>query len=307
MPERSEPKHVKVYVELNDAAMQRGRERELRVWLLARSVDVDGSGVVAVSDIQTLIARQRLRGLSDSSLSRLLSAGSGVFWTVWRRGGQRWLRLVGLARVCVALGVERLRRRPVLVPMRYMRSMRTFRAAGVYARFAGDEFSRPISRSVLEELTGVAERTQRAYQRALSGCVESECNAATTRKRWRPGDEVEAREFVDYVDGETRVLQRLPQSYRCSLLATARGRIRKVNRRLRGEAGRNDGPAARNVTRLFYDSPAASVKRSQQRVEGDSWYHRGGDVDGRKTVKRSRCGAMLWTRNRIADGRLFSG
>jgi hypothetical protein len=299
--------HLKTYPELFDAASREGRDREYRLWLLARFLDPEGSGRVSIAHLQELANRERMRGLSRSSVCRLLQAGEGTFWHVYEDQGQRYVRLQGLASVCVALDVEKLRSNPVYIELRYARSLKAFRAACFYARFAGDKPSNPISRQTLEDLSGVKTRTQRSYARALGDRLDVNQNAATTSREWTRGDDVPEGHFVDYVDGDTRVLRRLPNSYQAGFLVAARGMMRHVNRRLRGNSARTEGAEERSCKRLFYRSQKASNRRMQRKAEGDWWYSIGGDIDGQKAVNASRCGAVLWTQNRIVNGAVYCG
>jgi len=299
---------VKLHPELADAASQTGTDRLYRLWVLLRAIDADGRGVVAVSELCALVRRHRLRGLSPASVSRLLQTGEGVWWRVYRHGGQRWVSYRSLGNVCISLGVQRLRHHPVLAPLRFARTLRTFRAACVYGRFAGFKLSSPISRAMLQRLTGVAPRTQRAYASALSDTVDVVGNAALTSQTWAPGDgDPPDGHFVDYVDGKLRVLRRLPNSYRCALLPTARGMLRRVNRRLRGHSVQTAGTGQRNAGRLFYHKPKSAVRREGQRVEGDTWYTLGGGGQRAKRQYWARSGVRLWTLHRVANGGVYCG
>lgn len=343
---KTEPRltRLKTYPDLFDAASRAGCTRAYRLWLVLRFIDLDGSGRVAVADLQLLANAENMRGLSPSSISRLLRMGEGTFWTVYHDGEERYVKLRGLANVCVALDVDKLRADPVYIGLRYARSLKAFRAACLYARFAGGEPSNPISRKTIADLTGVSSSTQRAYARALGDRLDVRQNAATTRQpeeelsdddddqhdheeradsvqnrvtragKWEPGDELPDEDdenpgslFVDYVDGELRVLRRLPNSYQAGFLAAPRGMMRHVNQRLRGQASRTGGEADRSEKRLFYRSQKAAHRRMQRIVEGDWFYSLGGDIDGQKTVNVSRCGAVLWTQVRIANGAVYCG
>lgn len=299
----------KLHTELFDAASQTGTDRLYRLWALLRAIDADGRGVVAISELRGLVRRHRLRGLSPAVVSRLLRDGRGTWWDTYRHNGRRWVAYRSLGNVCVSLGVPKLRRHPVCVPFRYARTLRVFRAVGVYARFAGNKLSAPISRATLERLTGVAPRTQRAYASALCETVDVVANAATTSQTWAPGDgDVPDGHFVDYVDGKLRVVKRLPNSYRASLLPAARGMVRRVNRRLRGNPVRTvAGTGTRSDGRLFYHKPKAAVKRELRGDEGDSWYTLGGDGQRAQRAPWTRSGVRLWTLHRVANGHVYCG
>jgi hypothetical protein len=306
--------HVKIHPDLVLACLRQKRSKEYRLWSLARTYDGRGAGRVRLADLQAWLDVEDLRGLSPVSVKRLLRAGEGVFWMVYTVDGQRWLRLHGLASMCVSLGVDKLRRDPVLLPMRYARSLKSWRAAIYAAQFAGDDWSNPISRRVLAELTGWGARTQRNYQRAMDARMETRQNAALTTKTWERGDEIPEGHYPDYVGDEIMLLRRLPNSYRSDLRHGRRGMVRRVNKRLNARNSiRFCGMEAQERVKLFYQEQRAAQRRIQAMDEGDQFYHLPYHhktlTDGSKmpTVRTSRCGAALWDMWRIADGCAFCG
>jgi hypothetical protein len=169
-------------------------------------------------------------------------------------------------------------------------------------------WSRPISRRVLSELTGLSVRTLQYYQRDLGPKVlESRQNAALTTLQWEPGDRVPDGHFVDIVGEKVKVLRRLPNSYRSHLRTAPRGMSRRVNRQLSaGKSVRISGTGDRRRQRLYYERVKAAVRRMHEREEGDHFYLMGAELDS-QPVKASRCGARLWSQFRIADGRVYCG
>ncbi len=168
-----------------------------------------------------------------------------------------------------------------------------------------DKWSSPISRSVLTQLTGRTARTQRNYQEALGpGLLKSRQNAVIT-KQWERGDQVPEAHFIDKVGGELVVLRRMPNSYRSSLRVAPRGMMRRVNGQLNaGKSVRICGTDARTRERLFYTAQRAAQRRLQAVEEGDQFFVAGAELNGRQ-VTQSRCGAALWSRWTVADGRAF--
>jgi hypothetical protein len=284
---------VKVHPDLGAAALRAGRDRELRVWTLARALDAPGSGCVRVGDLADVAAAHGLRGLSRGALSRQIRDGEGIFWRSWRRGRDVWLSLRSLANVCEALGVDRLRYAPVFVEA--PRQLRTWRGACCYSMFAGEHFSCPVSRATLATLTGATGRTQRRWRRAVTG-VESRANASPTGQTWQRGEPVPDGHYPDYVDGALALLRHLPSSYRARFAAAPRGMARRVNQALR-----NAVQSERTATqeRLFYTDPRAAARRCQRRCEGDAFFS--------LSELTARGGAALWVRLQFVNGALYAG
>jgi hypothetical protein len=246
--------------------------------------------------------------LSPVSVKRLVKAGEGVFWTVYTASGEKWLRLHGLASVCLALGVDKLRKSPVILPMRYTRSLTSWRSALFASQFAGDDFSNPISRAALEQLTGLTSRSQRRYQRAMGKRLEAQQNATPTDLRWKAGLEFPKELFppgahVDVVDGpngrEYWIMLRLPNSYRANLKQGARGMMRKVNSTL---SAKRYSPCIcegeeQKRTRLYYQKRKAAQRRAQSLKPG-VFFQVGSELDGR-AVAETLGKAKLWTRAEV--------
>ena len=303
---------LKAWPDLAFAALRGKCDRAYRLWTLARALDTRGSGCVRMADLRTFLDAHQVHGLAPGTLRRLVKRGDGVFWTAYRRdstrNGERWLQLRGLAAVCVALGVGKLRKTPVRIPLRLARTLRGFRAGLLAGFFAGDEFSRPISRRSLEVLTGASPRTQRRWQRLVCQTLESQQNAAPTTDPWERGDAVPEGHFVDLVGDQVVLLKRLPNSYRSKLPNAARGMARRVNGQLnaRDDSIRIRGMETRKRDRLFYYKRQGAQRRIQACDEGDLFYLAGAEVRGRPATT-ARGGTFLWTRMRIADGGLYCG
>ena len=302
------PPGLKVHPSLAMAAMKAKVDRQYRVWVIARSLPDAGSGRVKVRDLAALIEREDVGGLSPGTLRRLLRAGGdGVFWTIFHdASGDKVLYLRGLARVCEALGVERLSYTPLLVAVRWVKSLKGFRAVCYVSMFpCGDEFSNPISRRVIEGLTGKTPRTQRNYDAALAGKLRKRDNAKIVGKP-RHGDEIPDGHYLDKVrtrDGDDYLvlLQRLPNSFMVGFERGRRGMMRKVNQRLRYSL-QNVGRGKRE--KLFYRDPVAAQRRIQQQRESDWFCIAGAEVGGR-FVSETRGGARLWTGVQKVGGQVF--
>lgn len=301
---------LKIHPDLAFAALRSRHDRGLRVWLLARALDTHGAGCVRLADLRAFLVTNRIRGLSSGTLRRLIRSEYEVFWTTYRdstRGGDRYLQLRGLTAVCKALGLDKLRRTPVLLPLALARTLAGFRAGLFASFFAGDEFSNPISRTALQALTGASGRTQLRWRRLLCNRLQCQRNAIATDQKWRRGDEIPDGHYVDKLGNQIVLLRRLPNAYRSDFQLTHRGMVRKVNNRLNiTHAARLCGAAQVKRERLFYNEPRAAQRRMQSLAEGDTFYLRGAEVGGRP-MPAARGGAILWSRFRIADQGMYCG
>ena len=303
---RSSP-GLKIHPSLAQRAMKLGKDREYRLWVLARSLPGAGSGRVRVADIQELNNSEDIGGLSPGTLRRLIKSGSPTFWKVFFQDGVKWLELRGLAAVCERLDVIRLSNSPVLIPIRWARSLLAFRSACYASMFPESDWSNPISRKVIEELTGRTARTQRNYDQALSGKLDKRDNAKIVNGKPKHGDELLPGQFVDKVrtregDEHLVLLERLPNSFRTGFTKSARGMMRKVNQQLRGNSPRHVGGETQR--KLFYRDHHAAGRRIQEQRETDWFCIAGADVGGRH-VSKTRSGAALWSGVQKLEGQVF--
>lgn len=307
----------KVYPEIGEVCLRERKSRCYRLWTLARALDVQGRGRVDVARIRQTVNCRGQRGLAPGTVRRLLNAGNGTFWTVnYYADGRRWLDLHGLRRVCVALGVDKLRRDPVRVPWRYLKTLRAFRVALYSALFAGDKFSNPVSRAVIEKRIGYKARTQRYWQAAAGEKMAMRQNAALTSTTYAQWEELRQMDpeamrglFPDFLESdELSIFKRLPNSYRADLPRAARGMVRRVNQQLRsGNPVRQDQTGTRNSDRLkLYYTNQRGAQRKMQLLQGDEPFYLVQPGRGDEPVT-TRGGAVVWSRWQIADRRLFCG
>jgi len=289
----------KIHPNLGLNAMIKRLDRPYRIWVLARSLDPQGSSYVRLSTIRDLIDHENMRGLSPATFKKLIKSGHGIFWNFFKKpDGSEWLQLIGLERVCLALEVERLRYTPVPFEYRWARSLRAFRSA-IYASIfpSGDDFGRPISRRILEKITGKKARTQQRYDKYAG--VEKKKNAQATGIAWKKGDtNIPAGFTVDYVRGKLELLKRMPNSYKTSFKKTARGMTRRVNRALRSESLRSGEGQTNARHKLFYGAYKSAERRIQSNNERPDFLFV-------KTKKESRGGTSLWNGITKMEGKVF--
>ena len=306
--EAQSPPGLKIHPSLAQRAMKLGKDREYRLWSLARSLPGAGSGRVKVGDIEALIASEDIGGLSPGTLRRLLKSGSPTFWTVFFQDGEKWLELRGLGAVCESLGVVRLVMAPVIIPTRWAKSLLAFRSVCYASAFPGSVWSNPISRRVIEDLIGRTSRTQRNYDAALSGKLNKRDNAKIVNGKPKSGDELLPGQFVDKVrtkDGDEHLvlLERLPNSFTVGFERGRRGMMRQVNQVLRGNSPRHVGGEAQR-RKLFYRDHHAAGRRIQEQRETDWFCIAGAEVAGRH-VSETIGKTQLWAPVQKAGGEVF--
>lgn len=293
---------LKIHPDLALAALRDNQDRLYRVWVLARSLDPQGSSRVEVTVLQAAIEEHGLKGLSPGTLRRLLKRGEGTWWE--RGGGCLWLH--SLYRICEALHVEKLSHSPANIPWPWIKSLKVFRSACYASMFpSGSFWSNPISRKALEKLTGKTGRTQRNYDKALGEYIEKQDNVAMTGISLKHGTEIPDGYFVDkiVVNGEEVIvlLKRLPNSFRTEFTKAARGMTRKVNQQLR-QLFCQEKKSTRE--RLFYQDAKAAHRRIQRAKENDWFAVQGAEISGHR-VSKTRGGRVLWTPVQMCDTQVF--
>ena len=213
-----------------------------RLWLLLRYADTQGQGALPLARAQTLFteAGSPLRFCGRRQLRNLLAAGEGRFWQT--NSDHVWLR--SAARVAATLGVRRFRGQEVAFPIQALVGGIAAVRANLYAAFHSGRKGAPIARQTLARKSGVAERTQRRYDR-LCG-LEKQANfargpllgsAQAQELAWRfgpaaftwrakgAGQESKKRRFLAW---------QLPNSYHGPHAQLGRGRQKRQNKALAG-------------------------------------------------------------------------
>ena len=223
-----------------------------------------------------------------------------------------WLR--SAARVALALDVERLRGRPVAVPLSVLLSGIGQVRAHFYATFhsgrpAGEKepLGRPINRATLNKITHVPARTQRLYEQRAG--VEVRTNMAVgerlnqqnlQERAWRHG-----RATFLFIDSEGKqgpaggryVAWRLPNSYQGPHALSPKGRLKKINHQIDLVNSRAQGN----------DLDQASARcRAGARLKVDRLFHSNGQEAGR-AYNRDQSLDTYWPAGRPRSGKTASG
>ena len=274
---------VKLHGSITAAAKSQRCDSAMRLWHLARMID-DGSGVVAWSDLQAVI--ERYIGTSQRHIRRLVAECERLGWLepIRRYNGECVVIVRGLERVARSLNVSEISR-GVFVPATELRRLKAWRVACWDAFMAGrsGRRSRPISRRILERLSGVDPRSQRRYERS-SARVTSRRNIAVTAM---PSMFVEyAREHGEraaFPVGD-HVGWQLPNSFQVRARLAPRGMSRRISKALADGLLHLSGDGQPRQ-RVFYERHRA--ERVMRRT------NRPAEVYGRRK-QPARSGAGVW-------------
>ena len=216
-------------------------------------------------------------------LRQILNQGEDLFWTR-DRTGRLWIN--GPAKVAQAIGCNRLKGKPIALPITALLGGIKQVRAHFYASFhSGRHTNNPISREALRELTGVAERTQQVYGQTAK--IDQQRNVAVGEKykkifaeerAWQQGRGVFR--FIDSNGyqgrkGQEYLAWHLPNSYHGPHEKCCKGRQKKINRQLRDlvmKGMRGNGPE--KVDRVFWSHGAAAGKAYNRNPVIDAyWVH----------------------------------
>lgn len=253
--EPSPPQRIKVYPELSRQLVIQKRDRELRLWYLARAHDIEGEGWITVKE---LIKEARAVNVSERSVRGLLRRGEGLFW---QRVEDR-LRIRGLESVSLTMECERgPGRRPVWVPFKEIDTLESFRAS-LYSSWFAVRDKQIISRSTLE---GLWDRTRQTLSRweEIAGIEVKKVLAYAAPRNLQTDPEIMAkypdasRTWEEQTRGRVYEVWQLPNRYQSPLATAAQGMVRKVRRRCRRALLSVEG---QRYQRLYFDSPHAVAK-----------------------------------------------
>jgi len=299
------PKTVTAYPTLLNAAATANQAPEMRVYLLARALDPGGRGSVDLADIRRLFTGKRSKWRIYKSwrgLREVLAQGDGIFWT--RENGRLWLHTP--ARIARALDCGRLRGLPVAMTVRpLLKSIGTVRAHFFASYESGRRNTdRPISQAGLAAITGVPDRTQRAYNKRLKRKVrknnvvtgQSYSTANIQELAYKHGRPVFR--FVDWLGkrGPKKArycAYRIADTRSCSHKQAAKGRLKKINRQIDLvnylERGNN-----RKVDRTYHPDADSAAKAFNRDPEIDRVYPDSGGLQPKASRRSKREGVRFW-------------
>lgn len=152
---------IDVYHNIIFAAKRSNKSGPVRLWQFARHLDPDGSGWIFRNDLRAFCV---FGGMPEGTFRRLLAAAKqfGFMEQIKRWDGSTILRLAGAERVAAKVGTKHVGNRRASIPVELL--FKQDWIAYVWAGFIATLNGKPISRSRMREITGVAERTQQDYE-----------------------------------------------------------------------------------------------------------------------------------------------
>ena len=265
-----------------------------RVWLLLRAIDSQGRGWLVLEDVRHLLTAKdsAWRICGWRRLRQLLHQGEDVFW---ERDKKDRLWLKGAHRIAYTLNSGRLKGFPVELPVGELLSGIQATRAAFYASFHGGRDQKPISRQTLTEVTGIAERTQRSYDRVAR--VRRQLNIAVgeryTQEKAQERAWTQGRGVFRFVDtnglqGRERqeyIAWHLPNSYAVHYHHRSRGMRKRLNRKLadllkKGIAGNSEDA----VKKVFFPTGALAARAYNRDPYSDAYWQ----------YSKTRPGGQIW-------------
>ncbi len=294
---------VKLYPDIGLGMLRQELAAPGRLWLMLRYLDNEGSGLLRIDILARHLTKKSspLRLCGKRQLRNLLQAGEGVYWT--RDKEHIWLR--SAAKVAYTLGVERLTGRPVALPIAaLLDGIGAFRAH-LYAAFHSGrtkdtpygEQAMPIARETMEQLSGVGQSSQRAYEDRVGIAVQANFavgEVATEENQenraWVQGQALF--ELKDYrgqqgKKGKTYLAWQLPNTYLGQHRHRPRGRQKRINRELKD---------------LVMKGMPGNVGGTSETQKPEKVYYPNGKLAA-KAYGRDPERELYWKRHRTGNGR----
>ena len=277
------------------AILRQHLEAPARIYFLLRAIDQAGQGWLDVEDVRRQLTEKAspLKVCGWKRLRQLLKQGEGIFW---HRDSRDRLWLKGAHRIAYTLDCGRLQGFPIELPLEaLLGGIQAVRAA-FYGSFHAGRDAKPISRETLSQLSGVPERTQRAYDHVAQ--IKRQANIAIGERyshenvqdrAWKQG-----RAVFHFVDVRGRqgpknreyVAWHLPNSYQATYQRRSRGSRKRLNHKLadllmKGITGNDE----RVVEKVFFSNGAVAAKQYNRDPHKDAYWQQ---------IRPTRSGDGLW-------------
>ena len=262
---------IKVFPTIGFDAIHQNHGGGWRLWTLSKRLDTTGKGWVLKEELRDAVSVLRL----NPRVFRLWLADAKKIGLLIEAPDNARYYVVSPARAAVLLNCPKIGR-PVAIPLRalFKKGWRSVIWAGYLAALNG----KPVSQKTKKELTRVAVRTQRRYQRKIRGKkIINIAEVAHTQGELVGLGEFDTRAI--YQRGG-KIVQRLPDAHLVDP-ETARalpvGRSRKEQARLNNALRKNSsatsfslelGKTAR-CSRLFYETSKGAVSAARRLAKSD--------------------------------------
>lgn len=283
---------VKAYPSLLGAFLSGDFASVGRVYMLIRALDEAGRGLVEVDQLraQLTAAGAPWKVMTWRRLRQIMAQGDGVTWE--RHDDGRLLRYFSPARIARALDCGRLELQPVYLPVDALLGGIQQVRAHFYAAWHSarperlQDSSAPVTRAVIEEVTGVPKSTQIAYEKAAG--VETKTNVAITGDKLTPERAETASwahghaffEFVDWLGkrgrpGRGYIAWQMANSFGAVHGKAPKGRQRKINRQMTDLVITEARGNGRDVDQLYYpDGAKAAAAYNKAGARQDKYFNK---------------------------------
>lgn len=273
---------VTVHPTIAMAILRQHLEAPARVYFLLRAIDSVGRGWLPLEQVREQLTQKEspLRICGWRRLRQLLKEGEGIFW---HRDDQDRLWIKGAHRIAYTLNSGRLQGFPVALPTQALLGGIQGVRAAFYGCFHGGRESKPISRDTLRSVTGLAERTQRAYDRVAKikrqpniAIGEGHSQEKAQERAWSKGRAVF--HFIDTKGlhgrvGREYVAWHLPNSYQTAYQRRSRGSRKRLNRKLNDLVKKGiPGNTEAAVERVFFSTGALAVRQYNRDPHQDAYW-----------------------------------
>ena len=285
---------VVVHPTLLLAILKQNLEAPGRVWLLLRAIDSQGQGWLKIEDIRCLLTTtdSPWRICGWRRLRQLLKQGQDIFW---QRDNQDRLWLRGAHRIAYTLDSGRLQGFPVELPVRALLGGIQDTRAAFYACFHGGRDQKPISRQTLNQITGIAERTQRTYDQVAR--IKRQQNIAIgerfTQEKAQERAWTQGRGVFRFVDAQglqgrenqEYIAWHLPNSYQANYQSRSRGSRKRLNRKLADLLKKGiTGNGENKVKKVFFPTGTLAARACSRDPDSDAYWQ----------YNKTRLGDQVW-------------
>jgi len=273
-------KDIKIVGCLCKAAKEQRLDSPQRLWWLARAID-DGSGRVSHQALMNKAEQHITKSLRSRQVLLKTCKEQGWLKACQAKDGTHWYIIHSLERMAIQFKTELTT--PAIVSAMELKSIGKWRVACWDATMGGRKGhkSRPVSRKVLERLTGVDRRSQQRYEKQ-SNRIKSQKNIAVSYVSKTLVDGIrEHKGKPAFAFGE-HVAWQIPSSYSVDIDVAPRGMTLDINRKLRHSNLLHNNLRDTKNERLYYDKKGVGERVMRQNKHPKAVY----EATGRRTGHR---------------------
>ena len=300
------PDYVRAYPSLLAAARRGGRVPHMRLYLLCKALDPNGSGYVDLDRVQLYytLKDSPYKAFGPRRLRQILAAGAGVFW---ERHTDNGLWLKSPDKIAAPLDVDHIAGAPVALPVWPLLDSHKEAAAAFYAAWhaaRGDD-PNPVSRGTIRRVTGACKSSQIAYEvladvqaRRNIAIVGDATKEGMQSAAWRFGHVFKFKDHAGKVDRRRRgwvyAAACIPSSYRSPYATLPKGRLRRINTSLHNLVTMGRGKCEDDFLRIYHGDGAAAADSYNRDPKHDHFYRYGNSLKPTAARPPKLEGVGLW-------------